>query len=38
MNRCVITLQASRDLDEISEYFVSRNREHPSYATSTIVR
>jgi toxin ParE1/3/4 len=27
MNRCVITLQASRDLDEISEYFVSRNIE-----------
>ncbi len=27
MNRCVITLEASRDLDEISEYFVSRNIE-----------
>jgi toxin ParE1/3/4 len=27
MNRCVITLQASQDLDEISEYFVSRNIE-----------
>jgi toxin ParE1/3/4 len=27
MNPCVITLQASQDLDEISEYFVSRNVE-----------
>jgi toxin ParE1/3/4 len=25
MNRCIITLQASQDLDEISEYFVGRN-------------
>jgi toxin ParE1/3/4 len=28
MNRCVITLQASRDLNEISEYFVSHNIEY----------
>jgi toxin ParE1/3/4 len=27
MNQCVITQKASRDLDEISEYFVSRNIE-----------
>ncbi len=27
MNRCLITLKASRDLDEISEYFVSRDIE-----------
>jgi toxin ParE1/3/4 len=27
MNRCVITLKASQDLNEISEYFVSRNIE-----------
>lgn len=27
MNRCVITLQASRDLNEISDYFVGRNIE-----------
>jgi toxin ParE1/3/4 len=27
MNRCVMTLKASQDLDEISDYFVSRNIE-----------
>jgi toxin ParE1/3/4 len=27
MNRCVMTLKASQDLDEISEYFVSHNIE-----------
>jgi toxin ParE1/3/4 len=27
MNRCVITRKASQDLDEISDYFVSRNIE-----------